>query len=308
MAEKSRMWLFVLIIIVVLFFISMFIAGIIAFFFGGVDTSAIRGSVALIPIKGVIMADKSFSYFGEQVLSSTETMKMIEKAEKNENIKAIVFEINSPGGSAVASEEIANAVLKAEKPTIAWIRETGTSGSYWVASSADYVIANRMSIVGSIGVISSYLEFSGLLKDYNVTYQRLVAGKYKDIGSPFKEMGDDEKLLFKERLDEIHNYFVDAVVKNRKLSKKSVDDISTGLFYTGAEAMKIGLVDEIGGKDEVTAYLEKKYGIKAEYIEYKKKRTFFESLSEVFSSFSFYLGEGVGKGMFNKKDLKIYAE
>ena len=307
MPEKSRMWLFVLIIIAVLFFISMFIAGILSLFFGGVDTSAIRGSVALIPIKGVIMADKGFSYFGEQTISSTETIEMIEKAEKNSNIMAIVFEVNSPGGSAVASEEIVNAVLKTKKPTIAWIRETGASGAYWVASAADYVIANRMSVVGSIGVISSYLEFSGLLKDYNVTYQRLVAGKYKDIGSPFKELSDDEKLLFKERLDEIHNYFVSAIVKNRKLSKEAISDISTGLFYTGAEAKKLDLIDELGGKDEVTAYLEKRYGIKAEYVEYKKKRTFLESLGEIFSSISFYLGEGIGKGIFSK-DLKIYAE
>ena len=86
--------------------------------------------------------------------------------EENKDIKAIVLEINSPGGSAVASDEIASAVKKSNKPTVAVIREAGASGGYWIASSTDHIIANRMSITGSIGVISSYLEFSGLIEKY----------------------------------------------------------------------------------------------------------------------------------------------
>ena len=105
------------------------------------------------------------------------------------------MEINSPGGSAVASDEIATAVKNAKKPVISLIREVGASGGYWVASASDYIIANRMSITGSIGVISSYLEFSGLMEKYGVGYERLVAGENKDLLTPYKKLEADQKAL-----------------------------------------------------------------------------------------------------------------
>lgn len=309
MAAKSRTWLFVLIVIIILLFISMFLAGLIsALLGGGIEAPSMKGSVALIPIKGFITADRSLGFFGEQYVSSIETIELIEKAEKNPNIKAIVFEVNSGGGSAVASEEIANAVAKIEKPTASWIREVGASGAYWVASETDYIVASRMSFVGSIGVLSSYLEFSGFLENYNISYQRLVGGKYKDIGTPFKELTDDEEQMLNKRIDALHDYFIDSVAKNRELTKKQIKEISTAAFYTGEESISIGLVDELGGKDEISAYLEKEHGIDADYVEYRKKRSFLEGLSQMFSSFSFNLGQGMSRGLFSKDVLKAYAE
>lgn len=309
MASGSRTWIFVLIVIFILLFISMFLAGIIASLLGGgIEASSMKGSVALIPVKGFITADRSSGFLGEQYVSSTDTIELIEKAEKNPSIKAIVFEINSGGGSAVASEEIVEAAAKIKKPTASWIREVGASGAYWIASETDYIIASRMSFVGSIGVLSSYLEFSGLLDDYNITYQRLVGGKYKDIGSPFKELTNDEEQMLNKRISSMHNYFIDSIVKNRKLTEKQAAEISTAAFYTGEESLSIGLVDKLGGKEEVTAYLEKEHGIKAEYVEYRKKRSFLEGLAEVFSSFSFNLGQGMSHGLFSKDALKAYAK
>ena len=116
---------------------------------------SLSGNVALIPIDGVIVGDKDSDFLFESVTSSPEAVELIEKANKNPNIKAIILEINSPGGSAVASEEIANAIRKTNKTTVAWIREAGASGAYWVASATDYVVANRASITGSIVVIAS---------------------------------------------------------------------------------------------------------------------------------------------------------
>ena len=86
------------------------------------------------------------------------------------------------------------------------ITEIGTSGAYWIASATDKIFADKMTITGSIGVIGSYLEFAKLLERYNVTYQRLVSGRYKDIGSPFKEMNFDEKTIIQSTLYKIHNY------------------------------------------------------------------------------------------------------
>ena len=289
--------IFVLLLLSILGFIAV---GILSLFVG-VDVLSLSGNVALIPIHGVIMGSEDSQSFFETVTSSLDTAELIEKADKNPNIKAIIFEINSPGGSAVASQEIADAVRKTNKTTVAWIREEGASGAYWVASSANRVVANRASITGSIGVIASYIEFSGLLERYNITYERLVAGKYKDIGSPYKDMTPEERVIFQQTLDEIRDYFVSEVAKNRNLNKKDVDKIANGLFYLGTQAKELGLVDELGGKDEVIKYIEKKEGIKAEIVEYKKEKTLLDILSKVFSRQSFFVGRGIGSALLDKK-------
>jgi len=219
--------------------------------------------------------------------------------ESQDPKKDIFLYINSPGGSPVASEEIANAVKKTNKTTAAWIREVGASGAYWAASATDHVVANRMSITGSIGVLGSYLDFSGFLNEYNVTYQRLVSGKYKDVASPFREMTKEEESIIQSKLDLMHNYFIKEVAKNRNLSEKTVRDLATGMFYLGSEAKDSGLIDELGGKDEAVKFIEAKHGVKAEIAKYKKQKTFFGMLSGLLSEKSFYIGKGIGSALFD---------
>ena len=166
------------------------------------------------------------------------------------NIKAILFEINSPGGTAVASEEIVNAVKKSKKYKVAWIRDQGASGAYWIASAADKIVASPLSITGSIGVLGSYLEFSGLLTRYNITYERMVGGKYKDLGTPYRELTDEERILFQRSIDELHDYFMQDVAKNRDIPENKIREIATGMFYTGKQAKELNLVDVLGGKEE----------------------------------------------------------
>jgi len=277
-----------------------FIIVVFASVFSSSDFESLEGNVAVIPIKGVIMADDDNAFF-EDIVSSTDTVELIEKAADNENIKAIILEINSPGGSAVASEEIANAVKKTNKTTVAWIREVGASGGYWIASSSDYIVANRLSITGSIGVIASYLEFSGFLDRYNITYERLVAGKYKDIGSPFKDMTPEERMVFQQSLDEMRDYFASEVAKNRNINKKDIDKIANGMFFTGAQAKTLGLVDELGGKGEAIAYIEKKEGITAELVDYETEKGFFDLISSAMSKQSFFVGKGIGSSVLDRK-------
>lgn len=295
--EPSFRWGYAIFVLLLLSMLGFIAVGILSLFVG-VDIESLSGNVALIPIEGLIVGTEDSEFLFESITTSPDTVELIEKAGKNPNIKAIVLEINSPGGSAVASEEIANAVKKTNKTTVAWIREVGASGAYWIASSADYIVANRASITGSIGVIASYLEFPGLLERYNVTYRRLVSGKFKDIGSPYKEMTDEERAIFQQTLDEIRDYFVSEVAKSRNLNKKDVDKIANGLFYLGAQAKELGLVDELGGKDEVIRYIEKKESIKVEIVEYKKEKTLLDLLSKVLSKQSFFVGRGIGSALF----------
>jgi protease-4 len=302
MKNKQNKWWYAFKIILGLTILSFFISILISLFVGN-DFESLDGNVAVIDITGTIVSEKDANFLFEDVTSPDEIRKLIKKADKSDRIKAIVFRINSPGGSAVASEEIANEIMKVNKTTVAWIREVGASGAYWIASSTDHIIANRMSITGSIGVIASYLGFSGFLEEHNVTYERLVAGNLKDIGIPFKDLTAEERALFEKSLESIHDYFIEEIAENRNLRKRDVEKIATGMFYLGAEAKELGLVDELGSRDEVINYIEKQIGEEADLVEYKKERGFLSSLGQVMNENSFFIGKGIGSSLFTKSRL-----
>ena len=301
MKEQTNVWWRIAKVVLGLMILSFFLSIILSFFIED-DFESFDGNVALIEIMGPIVTESEGLFF-EDAASSEDITKLIRKAGKSDKIKAIVFKINSPGGSAVASEEIANEIKRTNKTTVAWITESGTSGAYWAASATDHIIANRMSITGSIGVIASYLGFSGFLEEHNVSYERLVSGYLKDMGSPLKEMTQEEKILFQKSLDSIRGYFVDEIATNRNLSRKEVDKIATGQFYIGAEAKQLGLVDELGGRDEVINYLEGQIGEEVSFSKYESEKGFLSSLGEVLSRNSFYVGKGVGSVFADKAEM-----
>ncbi|MBW3022649.1 signal peptide peptidase SppA [Candidatus Woesearchaeota archaeon] len=252
------------------------------------------GNVAKIKINGLILTEDA-SFWGEAVTSSNDFKEFIEEAETNPSVKAILIEINSPGGAPVASSEIADAIRMADKPTVAWIRESGTSGAYWAASAADKIVAHPLSITGSIGVIGSYLQFSGLLEKYNITYERLVSGEYKDTGSPLKELNYAERKYLEQALDEMHFYFIASVAQNRNMTFEDVEKLADGRFYTGIQAKNVGLVDELGGQDKAEELLKEMANLTdIKYAEYEKKKTFWDMLAGVMSQNSFFIGKGIG--------------
>ncbi|MBT3297316.1 signal peptide peptidase SppA [archaeon] len=253
------------------------------------------GNVALIKIDGVITSNGGSSYFGSSSISSGTVVNFIEDAEQNPMIEAIVFEINSPGGSAVASDEIATAIKKSSKPTVSVIRELGASGGYWIASSTDYIVANRMSITGSIGVISSYLEFTGLMDNYGVSYQRLVAGENKDMGSPYRSLTENEEEILQNKLDMIHDYFILEIIENRGLSEEEVRQLATGEFFLGVEAYQYGLVDALGDRSTAEQYLISNYNVgEISYVAYEEEVGLAEIFGFAYSDFALSVGEGIG--------------
>lgn len=252
------------------------------------------GNVALIPIEGAITVNGG-KQLGSLTASSELIVSYIEDAEKNSQIKVILLEINSPGGSAVASDEIAVAIKKVKKPVISLIREVGASGGYWVASATDKIFANRMSITGSIGVISSYLEFSGLMEKYGVGYERLVAGNNKDMGTPLKKLEESEREFLQGKLNQIQTYFIDEIAGNRNLNSEYVRNLATGEFFLGVEALNLGLIDQLGDKNTVEEYLKTEYGIEEpDYLIYKREVGFLDLFTGVFTDFFFSMGEGFG--------------
>jgi protease-4 len=256
-----------------------------------------KGNIAVIPIEGLISTTEEGFTAG---VESQSIIKLIEEAQKNDRIKAILLEINSPGGTPVATDEISSAVKEANKTTVAVIRETGTSGAFWVATAADRVFANRMSVTGSIGVQASRLEFAGLISDYNITYRRLTAGRLKDAGSRLREMTPEEQELFQQILDKLHNEFIKAVAQNRNLPEDFVKSLATGFVYLGSEAKELGLIDELGGKKEALKYIEKTLNITAEPVEYREAKTLFDKLSRVTAENFNEIGRGIGSALITQ--------
>ena len=258
-------------------------------------------NTAIIYVDGLILTKPDEISYSEATYSDT-IIEQIDNILKDKNIKAIILEINSPGGSAVASSEIADAIKKAkkEKLTVALIREQGTSGAYWIASACDYIISHPLAITGSIGVITSYLEISGLLERLNITYERFVGGRYKDTMSPFRDLTEEEREMIQKKIDTIYDIFVREVMENRNLSKDKMEKIATGMFYLGSEAKELGLVDELGTKKDVIRYIESKLNIKVKIKEYKKRASLFDIFSRVEANYAFWVGRGIVTGFIEK--------
>ncbi|MBT3835675.1 signal peptide peptidase SppA [Candidatus Woesearchaeota archaeon] len=290
-SSSNKAILISLIIFVCLFIIGVPLA-IVTFSLNTLPTSSVN--IAVIPIEGIITGNGD-SGLGQQGVSSQQIIEFIQQANGDYTIDGIILEINSPGGSAVASDEIGSAVKHSEIPVISVIREAGASGGYWIASSTDYIIANRMSITGSIGVISSYLEFSGLMNEYGVGYERLVSGELKDLGTPFKKLKQNEQQILQKKIDVIHNYFVEEVSVNRNLPKEKVEKIATGEFYLGVEALNLGLIDQLGDMETAKDYYAYLYEVdEVDLVSFKTDPSLFDILAGISQDFSYNMGQGIG--------------
>lgn len=270
-----------------------------------VDSS---NKIALISIKGAISSTGDGLPLQSSGASSVSILQELKDAEDDNSIKAVILEIDSPGGTVLASKEVADKVKSFNKPVVAWIRGAGASGAYWIASASDKIVADELSIVGSIGVTSSYLEFSGLLKQYDVTYERLVTGEFKDLGTPYKELTDKERELYMGKLRQIHNFFVEEVAENRNLSVSSVGKLATGEVFLGQEAIKLGLIDKLGGQEEAVNVSKELADIsEAEVVKYKESGSFFNYLFD--SKMAYQVGQGIGSVLVNSnlKQTEIRA-
>ena len=256
------------------------------------------GNTAHIRIHGVISSGEG-SLLGGSTISAQFIAESVRKADESPGVKAILLDINSPGGSAVASEEVAAAVRNAEKPVVALIRDIGTSGAYWAASSADVVVASPLSITGSVGATASYLEFSELMKKYGLGYERIVSGEHKDSGTPFRELSEEERELFGEIIGLTGEYFLQSVRESRNLSSEQADEISSGRIYIGQQAKELNLIDELGGMGKAESVLKEVAGLeKVSLIEYREKSSF--GISDLLAQHAAAIGVAVGNSLAPK--------
>jgi protease-4 len=224
------------------------------------------GNVAVVEIEGAIMDAKK-------------EVKMIREIEKKDSIKGVVVYVNSPGGAPAPSQEIYRALKKLDeiKPVVASLGTVAASGGYWVALGARKIVSNPGTVTGSIGVLMEMANLEKLLEWAKVERYLLKAGKYKDIGSPFKPLGDEERKILKSSLDDIHRQFKEAVSAGRDLPMQIVDVLADGRPYTGRQALESKLVDQMGGLYDAAELVKKEAGFTEEVeLAYPPKKMRFD--------------------------------
>ncbi|MES2481395.1 MAG: S49 family peptidase [Pseudomonadota bacterium] len=241
---------------------------------------------AVVEIKGEITAGEETS--AEAVVAS------LRLAFEDTGAKGIVLLINSPGGSPVQAgiiyDEIGRLKEKHKKPVYAVVEESCASAAYYVAAAADKIYVDKASVVGSIGVLMDSFGFTGLMDKLGVERRLLTAGADKGFLDPFKPMTERERDFAKGLLDQIHGQFIDAVKKGRGTRLKDSPDLFTGLFWTGKQAIDLGLADQLGNIDFVAREV-----IKAEeLVDYTRRSNVAERLAKRFGA---ALGESAVKAL-----------
>jgi protease-4 len=213
-------------------------------------------NVAVLPLEGVILP-----FYGlidaPMVVTPAMVESFLDTVEEQGDIKAVLIEVNSPGGTPVAAQRIAERIKDSTLPTVGLIGDMGASGGYMVAMATDHLIASPMSSVGSIGVTMSYLEQSKYNEDEGYEFVELNTGKFKDSGSPDKPLTEEERALFQRDLDILHGEFVNMVAQYRDISVDEVKVLADGSTMTGGRALEAGLVDAVGGRGEAKEALAK---------------------------------------------------
>ncbi len=209
--------------------------------------------VAVIKIDGPLTTQgSSGDLFSGRTMGSEELSALIREADSRDDVSAIVLEINSPGGSVVASREIYETVKNSKKPKVSYFREVAASGGYYVAAGSDHIVSNPDAITGSIGVVATYQEMSGLFDLIGINTTTFTSGKHKDMGNPTREITDEEKAIVEAIIEEIFDEFKGVVLENRgdKLDRELFDVALDGRILTGRQAYRTGLVDELGNKQD----------------------------------------------------------
>ena len=220
---------------------------------------------------------------GEEGINSTKVIKDLKKLANDDDVKAVVLRVNSPGGSAFGSEQIWYAVsqLKKEKPVIVSMGDYAASGGYYISCCADTIVADPTTLTGSIGIFGMVPNVQGLTDKIGLDFDVVKTNKYADFGTLTRPMNSGEKALMQEHVNRGYDLFLTRCSEGRGISKTDLDKIAQGRVWTGETALKLGLVDVLGGLDTAIDIAINKAGVEAyTLINYPKKKEFFETILE----------------------------
>ena len=250
---KSR-WFWIAVGIAVGFALIFLISMVAASLFFDNDRKIVTGSgIGIVEVKGMI-------------LDSKEIVKQLHEFGRDDDVKAVVLRVESPGGVVGPSQEIYQEVRKlaARKKVIVSMGSIAASGGYYISAPASLIYANPGTITGSIGVLMKFSNVEGLMDKIGMKAFTLKTGKYKDSGSPLRAMTDEEKSLLQGVIDSTHGQFVKAVAEGRKIPVEQVREIADGRIFSGEQAMAVKLVDRLGSLQDAIEEAGKLAGIKGE--------------------------------------------
>jgi len=240
-----------------------------------------KDKIAVVYASGeIVMGKGDDSNIGAESFSST-----IRKLKNDEKVKAIVLRVNSPGGSALASEIIWHELYLAreKKPLIVSMGDYAASGGYYIACVADTIIASPNTLTGSIGVFGLLFNFQKLLNDkIGITIDRVNTNKYSDIGSPTRKMEKEEEAFIQSSIEDVYSTFTNRVADGRGITPEAVDSIGQGRIWSGIGALKIGLIDMLGGLDEAIEIAAQKANLKRyRIVDYPQSKDPLETFVEM---------------------------
>jgi protease-4 len=237
-----------------------------------------RDKLVIIYAEGDIVSGND-----EDEVAGTYISRLLRKAREDEKVKAVVLRVNSPGGSADASDIIQREtiLLKKEKPLIVSMGTVAASGGYWISAYADEIYAEPNTITGSIGVFGMFLNIKKLVNEFGVKVETARTAPAADIFSLFRPKTEEELAVIQKFIDSIYEQFLDKVSEGRKLDRAAVHEIAQGRVWSGKQARKLGLVDEFGGLEAAIAAAADKAGLKDYTVEeYQQPGSFMDDIME----------------------------
>jgi protease-4 len=228
-----------------------------------------RDKILLLDITGLMVESSRpglLSLLGATT-SPARVKEMLDKARRDDRIKAVVLRLNSPGGTVSAADMIFHELrrFKEERrvPVVACCLGLTASGGYYAAQAADEIIAHPTTITGSIGVVAMKFNLKGLMDKVGVAPDTVKSGTFKDFWSPFKPASEEERRLMQGIIDEFHRRFVTVVAQGRRLSPKEVQNLADGRVFTGPQALEVKLVDRLGYLEDAVAAAQKRAGLES---------------------------------------------
>jgi protease IV len=244
--------------------------------------------IAIIYAAGIIASGKSSYDSPQGVVGSDTIVEYLRKARGDGSVKAIVLRVDSPGGSAIASDVIWREVMltKNQKPVIASMSDVAASGGYYIAMPAHAIVAEPSTLTGSIGVVITKFVIDGTLKKLGMNMEGVSQGKYADMYSPVRPFSPEERARMAENMQATYDTFVEKAAQGRNTTPERIDAIGQGRVWTGRQAKQIGLVDELGGLDRAVALAKQRAKIpqdsEVELVVYPPKKSFYDVIRSPF--------------------------
>ena len=235
------------IVIALILIVGLIFAFYVSFPFSVTQAPIVENRVAVLDLSGIIAYSESPLTLWGETLTPDGVSKMVEQVEDDPSTKAVLLKINSPGGSAAASEEIYQMIenLAKKKTVVAYLTEYGASGGYYIALPAKEIIANPSVLTGSVGVVNVIVNFEGLFKKLGIKAYIFKSNEFKDIGSPYRNMTNEEIEVLQSIIDSVYHQFQARVIEHRG-AKLNYNEVFSGKPFTGVQAKSVGLVDDIG--------------------------------------------------------------